>query len=36
MTTKHGTILVVDDEEIMRDILQTLLARKLRRAARFG
>jgi two-component system response regulator PilR (NtrC family) len=27
-TSKHGTILVVDDEEIMRDILERLLARE--------
>ena len=27
-TSKNGTILVVDDEEIMRDILETLLARE--------
>src|SRR3984885_1250610 len=27
-TSKHGTILVVDDEEIMRDILGTLLMRE--------
>ena len=26
-TTKQGTILVVDDEEIMREILETLLTR---------
>src|SRR4051812_47143015 len=27
-TSRHGTILVVDDEEIMRDILDTLLTRE--------
>src|SRR2546423_11376864 len=26
--SKHGTILVIDDEEIMRDILETLLTRE--------
>jgi two-component system response regulator PilR (NtrC family) len=26
--TRHGTVLVVDDEEIMRDILETLLTRE--------
>ena len=28
MTTRKGTILVVDDEEIMREILETLLTRE--------
>ena len=28
MATRHGTILVVDDEEVMRDILETLLTRE--------
>ena len=27
-TTRKGTILVVDDEEIMREILETLLSRE--------
>jgi DNA-binding NtrC family response regulator len=27
-TTRHGTILVIDDEEIMREILETLLTRE--------
>src|SRR5256886_4839493 len=27
-TSRHGTILVVDDEEIMREILETLLSRE--------
>src|SRR6266567_9331103 len=27
-TSRHGTILVVDDEEIMREILETLLTRE--------
>src|ERR671924_2082025 len=27
-TSKHGTILVIDDEEIMREILETLLTRE--------
>src|SRR5918911_1211380 len=27
-TTRHGTVLVVDDEEIMREILETLLTRE--------
>ncbi|MGE5244470.1 MAG: sigma-54-dependent transcriptional regulator [Betaproteobacteria bacterium] len=27
-TSKHGTILVIDDEEIMREILETLLVRE--------
>ena len=27
-TSRNGTILVVDDEEIMREILETLLARE--------
>jgi two-component system response regulator PilR (NtrC family) len=28
ITSKHGTILVIDDEEIMREILETLLTRE--------
>src|SRR5438270_13955977 len=27
-TSRHGTILVIDDEEIMREILETLLTRE--------
>src|SRR6478736_1786031 len=27
-TSRHGTILVIDDEEIMREILETLLVRE--------
>ena len=26
--TRHGSILVIDDEEIMREILETLLVRE--------
>src|SRR3954462_20096 len=39
VTSRHGSILIVDDEEIMREILETLLSREgyaVRTAARGG